>query len=285
MSPWSWPWTLFPRLHLCWILSIAYHYVLTADIALFLLSVLILAKIIYFLNVFCYQNAKMSVVTQQPFQKKEFNATQEPDNVSKSTSRGFSSNDEWRNWVQFDKDLKYDYFMEVDCDNLQQFVLHEKFSIKQDSVLNIFYNPEGDLPKKRIVFEESKEENNSGSNERLDVTLSWNESKGSLLATCKSDAAVICRSHVNGGVEEKMKKDKAIELFCFPKLFTQLSNELCVPEFDPSDTALIFDSNSEKTTVSIRSRTAGCLYYTFTWKHYPAYRLNYCWYSQLLIIL
>ena len=193
-----------------------------------------------------------------PDPQTEFNSTQKRDHESQITSRVLPV-DHWRNWVRFDKDLEYDYFMEVDCDDLLQYIPCNEFSIK-DSVLTICYDPEGDIPQTRIIFGKG---NNSHEDEP-DVSLSWNEDKGSLLAIRKSNNDVICRSHVTWGLEEKMKKDKALELFCFPKLYTQLSNESGVPEFDPSDTALIFgQESSKKTTVSVRSRTAGCLYHIF----------------------
>ena len=171
---------------------------------------------------------------------------------------------EWRNWVSlFPKGHEYDYFVKVNCSNDRMQVMSKEIRVK-NSKFGIFYNAAGKTPSERIKIKPLQ----NGTREITnfpDVIFHWNESESSLYGERKCDADVYYYSHMHGGKKQEMKKNQKEVIYNFEEFCSQLAKKESNDKFDPRHTQLRFGKNDDDqaTYVTLRSRTAGCLYDTF----------------------
>ena len=95
--------------------------------------------------------------------------------------------------------------------------------------------------------------------------MNGTKKKSSLSAELKSGIRLSYISHLNGGKEREMEKDKSTLLFCFQTLYEQLVEGGTESTLNPHKTKLRFKPKTGKnaTKVRVKSRTAGGLYQTF----------------------
>ena len=91
--------------------------------------------------------------------------------------------------------------------------MHKNFWAK-DLKVGLFYDAKENIPQKRIEIETMGKEGGKSS----DLILQWDETSSSLSAELKSCIRVSYTSHLNGGKESEMEKNKSIPLFCFQTL-------------------------------------------------------------------
>ena len=171
----------------------------------------------------------------------------------------------WRGYVSLAKGLEYDYFVEVDCRDWEEFVVKPRIRIEKTD-FGIFFDPEDASNKNRIEFRELHVDFYSWYREdEAAVTLHWDEGNSTLVATRQCDYPVYYFSHLNGGEKQLMKKGKKVVIYDFEKLCQQLVDGQSETIFDPRKTMLRFGEkySTGATEVLLRSRTAGGLYKTF----------------------
>ena len=177
----------------------------------------------------------------------------------------FSRTARWRRYVNLAEGLEYDYFVEVDRKDWEEFVVKPRVRIKKTD-LGIFFNPDDASNKKRIEFRELHVDLYPcfGEDEAA-VTLHWDEANSTLIATRRCDCPVYYFSHLNDGEKQLMEKDKKVVIYDFEKLCQQLADGQSETIFDPRKTMLRFGEKyrTGATEVLLRSRTAGGLYKTF----------------------
>ena len=177
----------------------------------------------------------------------------------------FSRTATWQRYVNLAKDLEYDYFVEVDCKDWEEFVVKPPIRIKNKD-FGIFFHPEDTNNEKRIEFRELHvdiypcyEEDEPA------VTLHWDEAYSTLNATRQCDCPVYYFSHLNDGEKQLMEMGKKVVVYDFEILCQQLADGQSETIFDPRKTMLRFGEKyrTGATEVLLRSRTAGGLYKTF----------------------
>ena len=185
-----------------------------------------------------------------------------------SSPKAQTPDSDWRRVVHFKNDLEYDYFMAV-LNGSQKYVPNEEYYRIKDNYLGIVFHPESDNLQEKIKFKQLKSKNSSNSNPQLETAvdgmLRWNKGTEILQAIRKCNKQVFCKSplyeqEVEIKQNENNGEDDWIDVLNFNEYYKKLLGEnSCGIYCDPS-IELRFDGN---TTVYMRSRVAGCLYYTF----------------------
>ena len=185
------------------------------------------------------------------------------------SSRIPTPDSDWRRFVRhFKKDLEYDYSMAVFSESDEKIVPTNKeyYRIK-DQNLGIVFHPEKPNLREKIKFKQMKRKNSSKAKLRPEtpaaVMLRWNKRTQILQASRECDDKVFCKSPLNTQEEEMQKngnEEDWLDVLNFKEYYKKLvgenSSEInCDPCIE-----LRFHGNI---VVSIRSRAAACLYYTF----------------------
>ena len=170
----------------------------------------------------------------------------------------------WRTWVSlFAEDFEYDYLVKVNHGNDQKGSIYKEIRVK-NSPVGISFTAKGKTAKERIKIKSLKkgDEKNTSSS---DVIFHWDETTSSLCGVHQCDTDVFYYSHMHGGKKHQMKKNKSEVIYNFEKFCNQLAKKKSHCKFDPHQTQLQFgkEDDEQVTYLTLRSRTAGCLYDTF----------------------